>query len=96
MLIGAGINTIKGATDAILNKNSLKMLENIKESAILELIPEEKHLTSNILLKCFLRLKSYQVIRYKMEILMKIKEIETTDSVSLRQAGGSNDRISLS
>lgn len=51
MLIGAGIQAVKGAVDFALNKKNLNKLRSIQNAELFELIPSDKHLSSKILLK---------------------------------------------
>lgn len=51
MLIGAGIQAVKGAAEYALNKKNLNKLRDIQNADLFDLIPPDKHLSSRILLK---------------------------------------------
>lgn len=51
MLIGAGIQAVKGAVDYALNKKNLNKLRAIQNAELFDMIPPNKHLSAKILLK---------------------------------------------
>lgn len=93
--IGAGIQTVKGFAEMLLNKKRLKGLRAIHEKDILELLPHHKHSSAKLLLKqtehqiLILEGASREKLRKKEKELLDIMKdniLEKKDELKRKQA----------